>query len=368
MGREPAVIVDRRMSGEDDVKRVLFSVGLMCSLAHAQSIPLNDSLHYYSMPNQDHYDLLAQPGDTVRFDLLKRFTMGQTLFYHYEIGVEFRYLPDTLNALSTFHGSREISIDSILVGTADSTRIFYLTIHTVGTEVIRTSARAISSRAIDSSYSTTINEEEGSRYRAGNHKLKGWIFPDSLPGYSRRCPYDGAKIYYPYLSYFRYYDCPSLDTFDVRNDTLALRTLYTDCYDFADKTDYYVTLDSGLIGCSVYIFNWLDHDWWADLRLVKITGMSGSQEVQPASFALSQNYPNPFNPSTIIRYQLPNRSFVTLKVFDVLGREVAALVHQYESAGPHSVRFNGAGFPSGVYFYRLQAETYYVTKKCLLLR
>lgn len=85
-------------------------------------------------------------------------------------------------------------------------------------------------------------------------------------------------------------------------------------------------------------------------------------------FQLRQNYPNPFNPSTVISYQLASPNYVTLKVYDVLGREVSILVAGRQSAGSHSVTFNAAMLPSGVYFYRLQAGAYAETKKLTLLR
>ncbi|HUI29672.1 MAG TPA: T9SS type A sorting domain-containing protein [Candidatus Acidoferrales bacterium] len=95
----------------------------------------------------------------------------------------------------------------------------------------------------------------------------------------------------------------------------------------------------------------------------------------PASFALFQNYPNPFNPSTTIGYDLPSNSFVSLKIYDVLGREVETLVNERQAAGSHSVTFNASNLPSGVYFYRLQVidpvrgtGSYTATKKLLLLK
>ena len=88
----------------------------------------------------------------------------------------------------------------------------------------------------------------------------------------------------------------------------------------------------------------------------------------PRTFELGQNYPNPFNPSTVISYQLPVASEVSLKVYDMLGREVATLVSGRQEAGRYSVSFNAASLSSGVYFYRLQAGAFVETKKMMLVK
>lgn len=88
----------------------------------------------------------------------------------------------------------------------------------------------------------------------------------------------------------------------------------------------------------------------------------------PSSFALLQNFPNPFNPSTTITYRLPTSAYVSVRVFDVLGREVTTITQGRESAGQHSVIFDAAALPSGVYFYELQAGSYHDVKKLLLLK
>lgn len=85
-------------------------------------------------------------------------------------------------------------------------------------------------------------------------------------------------------------------------------------------------------------------------------------------FSLSQNYPNPFNPSTVIIYQLPVSAIVTLKVYDLLGREVASLVDEYKPAGKYEVDFDGSQLPSGIYFYTLTSGNFTATKKLLLLK
>ena len=87
-----------------------------------------------------------------------------------------------------------------------------------------------------------------------------------------------------------------------------------------------------------------------------------------STFILSQNYPNPFNPSTKIRWQSPVSGWQTLKVYDVLGNEVATLVDEYRSAGSYEVEFIGNNLVSGIYFYRLQAGDFVQTKKMILLK
>jgi hypothetical protein len=83
---------------------------------------------------------------------------------------------------------------------------------------------------------------------------------------------------------------------------------------------------------------------------------------------LRQNYPNPFNPSTTISYDLPANNFVTLKVYDILGKEVATLVNGFQTRKRHEVTFNGAGLASGVYFYRLQTALFSEVKKMVLVK
>jgi len=88
----------------------------------------------------------------------------------------------------------------------------------------------------------------------------------------------------------------------------------------------------------------------------------------PRSVSLSQNYPNPFNPTTDIEFVLPRAQTVRLSVFDILGHEIAVLASGMVSAGTHTVKFDGAPVPAGIYFYRLQAGTQSFTQKMLLVK
>ncbi|MCC6398665.1 MAG: T9SS type A sorting domain-containing protein [Bacteroidetes bacterium] len=90
--------------------------------------------------------------------------------------------------------------------------------------------------------------------------------------------------------------------------------------------------------------------------------------LRPAQYTLSQNYPNPFNPRTTFRYALASPGFVSLKVYGVLGNEVARLVQGHQDAGTHNVEFDASDLPSGIYFYRLQSGAFVDMKKCALVK
>lgn len=113
--------------------------------------------------------------------------------------------------------------------------------------------------------------------------------------------------------------------------------------------------NNGTIDDTLYIINTVDVEDQGSL-------------LNPDSYNLAQNYPNPFNPVTTIRYSIPQSGFVTLKIYDLLGREVAALVNEEKSPGVYEVQFDGSNLASGVYLYTLQAGEFADTKKFLLLK
>jgi hypothetical protein len=103
-------------------------------------------------------------------------------------------------------------------------------------------------------------------------------------------------------------------------------------------------------------------------EILTVVGVGNPSNTVPAQYGLQQNYPNPFNPATNISYELPEAAFVSIKVYNLLGGEVATLVNREQAAGAYEVGFDATGLPSGVYFYRLNAGPFSATRKLLLLR
>jgi len=134
--------------------------------------------------------------------------------------------------------------------------------------------------------------------------------------------------------------------------------------DRATITDYYIFLlgndslrySKWNAGSTFYPFTWTD---WTSVE---------NNDEPILSFELFQNYPNPFNPSTKIRFEIPERSFVTIKVYDVLGKEIATLVDEEKPNGSYEIEFVGIGLASGIYYYRIMVGDFIQTKKMILLK
>ena len=109
----------------------------------------------------------------------------------------------------------------------------------------------------------------------------------------------------------------------------------------------------------------INPDWFP---IDTATGIGNEFNLSIKDFTLFQNYPNPFNPNTKISYKISNPIFVSLKVFDVLGNEIATLANEEKPAGSYIVEFNGTGLPSGIYLYKIQAGFFNQTKKMILLK
>lgn len=99
-----------------------------------------------------------------------------------------------------------------------------------------------------------------------------------------------------------------------------------------------------------------------------IVSIDENENIGIIDYSLSQNYPNPFNPSTLIEYKIPKSNFVEIKVYDVLGNEIATLVDEYKSKGIYEVQFNANNLPSGVYIYHMKVGNFSQSKKMILMR
>src|SRR6267143_951506 len=165
--------------------------------------------------------------------------------------------------------------------------------------------------------------------------------------------------------------------------TKALGGSLTDCAWSIVQTDdspnlgyvvvgYVSSGDSDVAGSGYHSGYFTADDYWVvrlggDLPAHPLS-VSGNPKSLPAHFELHQNYPNPFNPATSIHYDVPRASHVTLRIFDILGREVRTLVNQDLRAGSYNIQWDAGMAPSGVYFYRLTGDNFVGTKKLVLMK
>jgi hypothetical protein len=127
------------------------------------------------------------------------------------------------------------------------------------------------------------------------------------------------------------------------------------------------TVGEAFIGKSTNVVNQNQIGFWYVYQETTITDVE-EEETIPTVFKLEQNYPNPFNPSTKIKFAVPEKSNVLIKVYDILGSEVATLVNEEIDAGWYENNFNAVGLSSGVYLFRMEAGNYVSTKKMIMLR
>ena len=184
--------------------------------------------------------------------------------------------------------------------------------------------------------------------------------------------------YFPGVSYASSVELLEIDTVEIFGFSSRILRFRVDCLilryiNFSDKFGMYHLNSPGEPPGTT--------QWSTNLYYCIIGGeefgnpvpVDETEPALPTKLSLSQNYPNPFNPSTIIQYAVSSRQFVSLKVYDVLGKEIATLVNEEKPAGSYEVEFNSRGLihqtlPSGIYFYQLRAGSFIQTKKMILLK
>lgn len=135
---------------------------------------------------------------------------------------------------------------------------------------------------------------------------------------------------------------------DVEFETIG----FVEGHGTTTESQAYSYLDKNVVtGKYQYRLKQIDYD-----GTFKYSNVVEVEVTSPSTFSLEQNYPNPFNPSTTIRYAIPEASFVVIKIYDLLGKEVATLVNEEQSIGSYEVEFDAAGLSSGMYFYKLQTD------------
>jgi hypothetical protein len=189
---------------------------------------------------------------------------------------------------------------------------------------------------------------------------------DTLGGQNSWFTVDHLGSAYSAASYGSVY--PLSNVMMIKYDSSG-RKLWTQSYIDTFSTTSFIKVDEKL---NIYITGARGTPTYGNnaftVKYNQLTGIKTSNASIPVNFKLYQNYPNPFNPITKIQYSIPQNGDVSLKVYDMLGREVQTLVNGYKKAGDYSVIFDGSKLSSGVYIYKLQAEQYSDMKKMVLIK
>jgi len=128
------------------------------------------------------------------------------------------------------------------------------------------------------------------------------------------------------------------------------------------------TVGEPFIGKAISSANQQNIGFWYVYKQSTITSVEEEQELLPTEFKLEQNFPNPFNPTTTIKYAVPQKSNVLIKIYNIAGEEVSLLVNEEKDQGWYSIRFNSTSLASGIYIYRMQAGNYISTRKMMLIK
>ena len=172
-----------------------------------------------------------------------------------------------------------------------------------------------------------------------------------------------VELSYIYIDYNKVYEEIATAPLITKTNLILIETTFGNIYIIKENPEYHLTEELP--------------QWSTFKGSNQRTGMKSYNSTTfvknintelPTNYSLYQNYPNPFNPSTKISYSIPQSGFVELKVYDILGREVASLINEKQSMGNYEIEFNASNLTSGVYFYRLQSNSFVDTKKLILLR
>ena len=207
-------------------------------------------------------------------------------------------------------------------------------------------------------------DSTGNLLQIGFNMPLGFVWNDCRPGAYFRSRIDFKTQLIEFLG--------STDTllYVVRKDTVGGTVEGNTYYGYAEKFGYvsfYREYGSPLLGgpySKTMVGAIIDGVSYGSILL----DVTQTSDKIPKDYNLEQNYPNPFNPSTVIKFSLPQASFVTLKIYNQLGKEISTLVSEKKSSGTYQYVFNANNIPSGIYYYTLQSNGYSETKKMILLK
>ena len=198
-----------------------------------------------------------------------------------------------------------------------------------------------------------------------NYFFQEWIYGENYPKYSvvwSKNSLGGNRFDLALKITQNTNSNPSFFTMpiQIKVNFLSGDTIIT-VFNNAQVQNFNVTVASEPISITVDPDNWI-------LKTINSVVVGVEEEIQPQTFSLEQNYPNPFNPNTKIKFNLASNEFTTLKVYDVIGKEIATLVNNQMEAGQYEVTFDASNLPSGVYIYSLNAGNFKETRKMILMR
>lgn len=195
-------------------------------------------------------------------------------------------------------------------------------------------------------------------------KSRGIILHTTNGGNTWQLQDDNLNNYNPVYTDISFLD--SLNGIIIGKDGLIIQTS-----DGGSTWNQRVSGTNNDLFCITFLKNnqfYISGEWETILTGDIVTSVNEFQNVNPTKFELFQNYPNPFNPTSTIKYAIPKASLVTIKIYDILGNEIATLVNEEKSAGSFEVEFDASNFSSGIYFYQMQAGNFTETKKLILIR
>ena len=299
---------------------------------------------------------ISAAGEAQSFDLLRAFTHEGVTFQYSRKGTPSTFMGgDTASQFSEFDGHCFIRDDEVFAPDGQTIR-HNLNIRWTGQETVRTSRRIVSQKAVDTMTIETIIERLGDGGSTASNSLRGWLFPDSTWN-SPPCPGipDTNKLY-PYPQFYRYYTPPGGDSLDVRDWTLHLRTLQTDCLDYGLQREFRCGPGDGLEEFIATEFNFFD--WSKEERYTLTFAQSVDEQAYPTHCGLELScYPNPVNATTMLRCEVTTQSIGRIVVHDVQGRIVRVLHDGWIHAGTMELPFDARGLPTGLYFCVCTTET-----------